>query len=113
MERAAEALWHGACRSVLVVDERPVGGAGELIVQAHLDRALIAWQGYCQAGGGCAQLAGVVALTGGRVRANGDPPVVSAQLSPGSMKTKSSCEKGRNLGQPRVDAQVDGCLMTL
>ena len=35
-----------------------------------------------------------------------------AQVSPGSAKTKSSGEKGRDLGQYRVDAQVDGCLMT-
>ena len=34
------------------------------------------------------------------------------QIWAGGMKTKSSCEKGRNLGQPRVEAQVDGCLMT-
>ena len=28
------------------------------------------------------------------------------------MKTKSLCEKGRDLGHYRADAQVDGCLMT-
>jgi len=37
---------------------------------------------------------------------------VPAQASPGSMKMKSSCEKGRNLGQHRVEAQVDDDLMT-
>ena len=35
-----------------------------------------------------------------------------AQASPGSKKVKSSCEKGRDLGQHRVEAQVDDDLMT-
>jgi len=37
---------------------------------------------------------------------------VPAQASPGSMKMKSSCERGHNLGQHRVEAQVDDDSMT-
>ena len=35
-----------------------------------------------------------------------------AQVSPGSMKTKSSCEKGRDLDPHRVEAPIDDGLMT-
>ena len=42
----------------------------------------------------------------------GDTEFVSAQVLPGSMKTKSSCEKGRDLGQHCVEAQVDDGLMS-
>jgi hypothetical protein len=58
--------------------------------------------------GGLAIVSGVENVEKSRLSAE----FLSAQVLPGSMKTKSWCEKGRNLGQHRVDAQIDGCLMS-